>query len=82
VDGAITPKMARLMARLFSKRGLEITDGAYRLRMVQYQEQCGISRSTAKKELQALVTRGLLRQQGTGRYTHYILASMVIPNDH
>ncbi len=53
-----------------------------RITNLQYQEQCGISRSTAKKELQALVTRGLLRQQGGGRYAHYVLASMVIRNDH
>ncbi|MGA9347175.1 MAG: helix-turn-helix domain-containing protein [Anaerolineae bacterium] len=42
----------------------------------EYQELCGISRSTAKKELQALVMRGLLQQQGAGRYAHYVLASI------
>jgi len=42
----------------------------------EYQELCGVSRSTAKKELQALVMRGLLQQQGTGRYAHYVLAGI------
>lgn len=42
----------------------------------EYQELCGVSRSTAKKELQTLVMRGLLQQQGTGRYAHYVLAGI------
>lgn len=40
----------------------------------EYRELCGISRSTAKKELQMLVTRGFLHQQNAGRYTHYVLS--------
>jgi len=45
-----------------------------RVTNLEYQSLCGVSRSTAKKELQSLVTRGLLQQQGTGRYTRYVLA--------
>lgn len=41
---------------------------------LEYQNLYGVSRSTAKKELQSLVARGLLKQQGGGRYTRYVLA--------
>jgi ATP-dependent DNA helicase RecG len=40
----------------------------------EYQEFLSVSRSTAKKELQALVLRGLLQQKGTGRSAHYVVA--------
>jgi ATP-dependent DNA helicase RecG len=49
----------------------------------EYQAFLGVSRSTAKKDLQALVTRGLLQQQGTGRYTHYVLTrALDMADDH
>jgi ATP-dependent DNA helicase RecG len=40
----------------------------------QYQAFLGVSLSTAKRDLQTLVTRGFLRQQGTGRSSYYVLA--------
>jgi len=45
-----------------------------RVTNLEYQNLYGVSRSTAKKELQSLVARGLLEQQGGGRYTRYVLA--------
>jgi len=38
-----------------------------------YQELASVGRTTAKKELQELVSKGLLKAQGTGRGFHYIL---------
>ena len=39
----------------------------------KYQDFFGISRATAKRELHALVLRGLLQQQGVGRSVCYVL---------
>jgi len=48
----------------------------------QYQAFLGVSLSTAKRDLQTLVTRGFLRQQGTGRSSYYVLArALDMPNE-
>jgi len=57
-------------------KAMEYVSQRGRVTNLEYQELCGVSRSTAKKELQALVMRGLLQQQGTGRYAHYVLAGI------
>ena len=57
-------------------KAMEYVSRHGRVTNLEYQELCGVSRSTAKKELQALVMRGLLQQQGTGRYAHYVLAGI------
>jgi len=61
-----------LNQRQIKAMGYVIQQG--RVTNLEYQSLCGVSRSTAKKELQTLVARGLLQQQGTGRYTRYVLA--------
>ncbi len=43
----------------------------------KYQEFFDISRTTAKRELRALVTRGLLQQQGIGRSVGYVLGEVL-----
>ena len=35
---------------------------------------CKVSQDTASREINALVVGGILRQQGQGRSTHYVLA--------
>ena len=35
---------------------------------------CKVSQDTASREINALVVSGILRQQGQGRSTHYVLA--------
>jgi len=55
-------------------KALEYVSRQGRITNREYRELCDISRSTAKKELQMLVTRELLHQQNAGRYTHYVLS--------
>ena len=35
---------------------------------------CKVSQDTASREINALVAKGILRQEGRGRSTHYLLA--------
>jgi ATP-dependent DNA helicase RecG len=48
----------------------------------EYRVYLGVSLSTAKRDLQTLVTRGLLRQQGAGRSSYYVLTrALDMPNE-
>ncbi|MBC8249123.1 MAG: hypothetical protein H8E90_05545 [Anaerolineales bacterium] len=74
MQGAASAWMQGLNER--QVKAMEYVSRHGRVTNLEYQELCGVSRSTAKKELQALVMRGLLQQQGTGRYAHYVLAGI------
>ena len=38
---------------------------------------CKVSQDTASREINALVARRILRQEGQGRSTHYVLSAVV-----
>jgi ATP-dependent DNA helicase RecG len=45
-----------------------------KIRSAEYQELMGSSRQTASRDLDELVTKGLIQRVGEGRGTHYIKA--------
>ena len=40
----------------------------------KWAKMCKVSQDTASREISALVAMGILRQEGKGRSTHYVLA--------
>ena len=42
---------------------------------------CKVSQDTASREINALVTKGILRQEGCGRSTHYVLVGRSFRQD-
>ena len=40
----------------------------------KWAKMCKVSQDTASREISALVSKGILRQEGNGRSTHYVLA--------
>ena len=40
----------------------------------KWAKMCKVSQDTASREINALVANGILRREGQGRSTHYVLA--------
>ena len=53
------------------KQGLRLLHREGRVRSAKYQKLTGASRQTASRDLDELVTKGVLRRVGAGRGTHY-----------
>ena len=43
----------------------------------KWAKMCKVSQDTASREINALISRGLLRQEGAGRSTHYLIKTTV-----
>ena len=58
-----------------SAKSAEKTDG--NLTSSKWAKMCKVSQDTASREISALVAKGILRQEGKGRSTHYILVRAI-----
>ena len=45
----------------------------------KWAKMCKVSQDTASREINALVERDILRQEGQGRSTHYVLLRASLP---
>jgi Fic family protein len=54
-----------------SAKSAEKTDG--NLTSSKWAKMCKVSQDTASREIDTLVAKGILRQEGRGRSTHYVL---------
>jgi Fic family protein len=54
-----------------STKSAEKTDG--NLTSSKWAKMCKVSQDTASREINALVAKEILRQEGRGRSTHYVL---------
>ena len=52
-----------------------------RLTNSEYQELTGASRTTARRDLEALIAKGLLQRNGKGRAAHYVMSPKHFGND-
>ncbi|MFZ5915598.1 MAG: Fic family protein [Chloroflexota bacterium] len=74
VGQAAAPQTAALDLNPRQIQALEFLSHESRLTTELYSQWNRVARATAQRDLADLVARGLLRQRGVGRGTHYVLA--------
>ena len=66
-SGELTANQRAMLNRLFDGFKGNLTSS-------KWAKICKVSQDTASREINALVAKGILRREGQGRSTHYVLA--------
>ena len=65
-DDSLTANQRKVLNMLFDGFKGNLTSS-------KWAKMCKVSQDTASREINALVAKGILRQEGRGRSTHYVL---------
>ena len=66
-------RMAREAVRITSEGRYGVGGFEGNLTSSKWAKMCKVSQDTASREISSLVSKGILRQEGRGRSTHYVL---------